>query len=83
MSAIRDLRRGLASLRTGLLGLSSSIDQARLAEVMKVLTITATVFIPLSFIAGVYGMNFDPRVSPLNMPGYFHRKGWIGRASRK
>jgi magnesium transporter len=27
-------------------------------EVMKVLTIIATIFIPLSFLAGVYGMNF-------------------------
>ncbi|MEN8614432.1 magnesium/cobalt transporter CorA [Dehalogenimonas sp. THU2] len=31
----------------------------RLNEVMKVLTIIATIFIPLTFIAGVYGMNFD------------------------
>jgi len=31
----------------------------RLNEVMKVLTMTATVFLPISFIAGVYGMNFD------------------------
>jgi magnesium transporter len=31
-------------------------------EVMKVLTIVATVFIPITFIAGVYGMNFK------NMP---------------
>ena len=30
----------------------------QLNEVMKVLTITATVFIPLSFLAGLYGMNF-------------------------
>ncbi|MCP4327153.1 MAG: hypothetical protein GY791_01785 [Alphaproteobacteria bacterium] len=37
-------------------------------EVMKVLTIIATIFIPLSFITGVYGMNFDPAVSPWNMP---------------
>jgi magnesium transporter len=37
-------------------------------EIMKVLTIISTIFIPLSFIAGVYGMNFDPRVSPVNMP---------------
>jgi magnesium transporter len=35
---------------------------------MKVLTIIATIFIPLSFIAGLYGMNFDPAVSPFNMP---------------
>jgi magnesium transporter len=30
----------------------------RLNEVMKVLTIIATIFIPLTFIVGVYGMNF-------------------------
>ncbi len=40
----------------------------RMNEVMKILTIIATIFIPLSFIAGVYGMNFDPEVSPWNMP---------------
>jgi len=40
----------------------------RMNEVMKVLTIIATIFIPLTFIAGIYGMNFDPAVSPLNMP---------------
>ncbi len=39
----------------------------RMNEVMKVLTIIATIFIPLSFIAGVYGMNFNPR-RPGNMP---------------
>jgi magnesium transporter len=37
-------------------------------EVMKVLTIIATIFIPLTFIAGIYGMNFDPDASPWNMP---------------
>jgi len=31
----------------------------RMNEIMKVLTIIATIFIPLTFIAGVYGMNFD------------------------
>ena len=30
----------------------------RLNEVMKVLTIIGTIFIPLTFLAGVYGMNF-------------------------
>jgi magnesium transporter len=40
----------------------------RMNEVMKVLTIIATIFIPLSFIAGLYGMNFDPQVSRWNMP---------------
>jgi magnesium transporter len=31
----------------------------RLNEVMKVLTIVGTIFIPLSFLAGIYGMNFE------------------------
>jgi len=35
---------------------------------MKVLTIIATIFMPLTFLAGVYGMNFDPDSSPWNMP---------------
>jgi magnesium transporter len=45
----------------------SSIGQ-RTNDIMKVLTIIATIFIPLSFVAGVYGMNFDTSVSPWNMP---------------
>jgi magnesium transporter len=40
----------------------------RMNEIMKVLTIIATIFIPLGFIAGVYGMNFDHAISPFNMP---------------
>jgi magnesium transporter len=35
---------------------------------MKVLTIIATIFIPLGFIASLYGMNFATEISPLNMP---------------
>jgi len=40
----------------------------RMNAVMKVLTIIATVFMPLSFLAGVYGMNFHAEDSPYNMP---------------
>ncbi|MDD2195926.1 MAG: magnesium/cobalt transporter CorA [Bacteroidales bacterium] len=40
----------------------------RMNEIMKVLTIIATIFIPLTFIAGIYGMNFNPNSSPWNMP---------------
>jgi magnesium transporter len=40
----------------------------KMNETMKVLTIIATIFIPLSFIAGLYGMNFNTHTSPLNMP---------------
>jgi magnesium transporter len=45
----------------------SSISN-KINETMRVLTIVSTIFIPLTFIAGVYGMNFDPRTSPWNMP---------------
>ncbi|GAB4322131.1 MAG: magnesium/cobalt transporter CorA [Candidatus Zixiibacteriota bacterium] len=47
----------------------------RMNEVMKVLTIIATIFIPLSFLAGVYGMNFDTG-SPYNMPELGFRYGY-------
>lgn len=40
----------------------------RMNEIIKVLTIIATIFMPLTFIAGVYGMNFNPDRSPWNMP---------------
>lgn len=40
----------------------------RMNEVMKVLTIISTIFIPLSFLAGLYGMNFDTTISRWNMP---------------
>lgn len=52
----------------GLTDLYLSSLSNKMNEVMKVLTIIATIFIPLSFIAGVYGMNFNPDASPLNMP---------------
>ncbi|WP_437200740.1 magnesium/cobalt transporter CorA [Planctomicrobium sp. SH664] len=45
----------------------SEIGQ-RTNDVMKVLTLIATLFMPMTFVAGVYGMNFDPAVSPWNMP---------------
>ncbi len=36
-----------------------SVVNNRMNEVMKVLTVIATIFIPLSFLAGLYGMNFE------------------------
>lgn len=45
-----------------------SQQSARLNQVMKVLTMMSTIMLPLTFIAGVYGMNFDPDSSPWNMP---------------
>lgn len=52
----------------------SSINQ-RMTEVMKVLTIMSTIFIPLTFISSIYGMNFHTD-SPWNMPELTWRLGY-------
>ncbi len=48
----------LRDILSGMLETYLSIVSNRMNEVMKVLTIIATIFIPLTFIAGIYGMNF-------------------------
>lgn len=53
--AVESYREILASL----LDIYISSLSNRLNEVMKVLTIFASIFIPLTFLAGIYGMNFD------------------------
>jgi magnesium transporter len=53
---------------SGLMELYMSGMSNRMNEVMKVLTMMSTVFIPLTFIVGVYGMNFHTERSPWNMP---------------
>ena len=60
----------------GLVDLHLSSLSHRMNEVMKVLTIIATIFIPMTFIAGLYGMNFD-RASPYNLPELGWRYGYI------
>lgn len=52
----------------GLMDLHLSSMSQRMNEIMKVLTMIATIFIPLSFITGLYGMNFDTKISRWNMP---------------
>ena len=63
-----DLLENLRETGSGLMDLYLSTLSHKLNEIMKVLTIMATVFMPLSFIAGIYGMNFDRTRSPWNMP---------------
>ena len=55
---------------SGLLNTYLTSVANRTNEVMKVLTIVATIFIPLTFIAGIYGMNFD------RMPELHSRYGY-------
>ncbi len=63
-------------LASGLLDAYQSSVANRMNEVMKVLTIIATIFIPLGFLAGIWGMNFDPEASPFNMPELGWRYGY-------
>ena len=54
----------------------------RMIEIMKVLTIISSIFIPLSFIVGIYGMNFsrenpDGTVNTLNMPELYQPYGYV------
>lgn len=55
-------------LASGLMDVYLSVISNRMNEIMKLLTIVSSIFIPLTFIAGVYGMNFNPEASPWNMP---------------
>jgi magnesium transporter len=55
---IQDLSESLRDIVTGALDTYLSVTSNRLNEVMKALTIVSTIFLPLSFVAGVYGMNF-------------------------
>jgi magnesium transporter len=57
---------------SGMTDLYLSSVSNRMNSVMKVLTIIATIFIPLTFIAGIYGMNFE------YMPELEWRYGYFG-----
>lgn len=65
---LMDMVETYRDIASGLLDVYISSVSARLNEIMKVLTIVSTIFMPLSFIASLYGMNFDRAASPLNMP---------------
>ena len=70
-----DMIETYRDLAGGLLEVYLSSVSNRMNEIMKVLTIISTIFMPLGFIAGVYGMNFD-RQSPYNMPELGWRYGY-------
>jgi magnesium transporter len=56
---IIDFLETMRDVNSGLYDMYLSSISNRMNEVMKVLTIIATIFIPLTFIAGIYGMNFE------------------------
>ncbi len=67
---VSDLADGYREILSGALDAYLSVVSNRMNEVMKALTLVATVMLPLTFIAGVYGMNFD------HMPELHWRYGY-------
>jgi magnesium transporter len=65
---IIDITETYRELASGLMDVYLSAVSNKMNEIMKVLTVISTIFIPLTFIVGVYGMNFNPDASPWNMP---------------
>ena len=62
---------------SGLMDIYLSTLTVRMNEIMKVLAVITTIFMPLTFIVGVYGMNFNTDISPFNMPELNMRYGYV------
>lgn len=65
---IIDLLENYRDVASGLTEVYLSSMSNRLNEVMKIMTMFTALFIPMSLIAGIYGMNFNTQASPVNMP---------------
>ncbi|GAA4087593.1 magnesium/cobalt transporter CorA [Mucilaginibacter panaciglaebae] len=80
---VMDLIENYKEIAGSVIDLYLSMVSNRMNEIMKVLTIISVIFIPLTFVAGIYGMNFariDPatnKVMPDNMPELYSPHGYI------
>ncbi len=80
---LMDLVESYKEITSGLMELYHSSVGLRTNEVMRVLTVITSIFIPLTFIVGVYGMNFAAETSsgqkmPWNMPELYQPYGYLG-----
>lgn len=73
---VADQVEHLRDAASAAMDLHQSVVGNRMNEVMKLLTLIATIFIPLSFVTSLYGMNFDSEASPWNMPELRWRYGY-------
>lgn len=73
---IIDIVETYRELGSDLVDLYLSSQSNRMNEIMRVLTVISTIFMPLGFLVGLYGMNFDTR-SPWNMPELGWRYGYL------
>ena len=65
---ITELTEFYRDVAAGLMNTYLAYSGHKMNEIMKVLTMISAIFIPLSFIVGIYGMNFNTEASPYNMP---------------
>ena len=78
-----DMVESLKEISASIIDMYLSIISNRMNEIMKVLTIISSIFIPLTFIAGIYGMNFsreDPvtgKILTENMPELYQEHGYL------
>jgi magnesium transporter len=77
-----DMVESYKEVTSSIIDLYLSMVSNRMNEIMKVLTIISVIFIPLTFIAGIYGMNFSRQddhghLIPDNMPELFVHHGYI------
>jgi len=81
---VMDLVESYKEITASLMDIYLSSVSNRMNQIMKVLAVISTIFIPLTFIVGVYGMNFsdkDPisgKELPLNMPELYSPYGYAG-----
>jgi magnesium transporter len=73
---VMDMVETFREVASGLMDLYLSGVSNRMNEIMKVLTILSTIFLPITAIGGIYGMNFNPEASPYNMPELNWRYGY-------
>ncbi|MDB5029687.1 magnesium/cobalt transporter CorA [Mucilaginibacter sp.] len=79
---VMDLIENYKEIASSVIDLYLSMVSNRMNEIMKVLTIISVIFIPLTFVAGIYGMNFarvDPvnnKVMPDNLPELYSPHGY-------
>jgi magnesium transporter len=65
---VMDMVETYRELASGLMDVYLSAVGNKMNEIMKFLTVVSSIFIPLTFVAGIYGMNFNAEKSPYNMP---------------
>jgi magnesium transporter len=73
-----DLIETYRDMATSLVEVYLSVVSNRLNDTIRVLTVIATLFIPPTFIVGIYGMNFDRSAGPLSMPELSWPYGYAG-----